>query len=124
MQYFDHALPLGLNDRGEQDVMMGEKFSFYTGTGINLIGRSALPTNLKDKVDLKACPTRFNVSNGIPLMLGESVWLTVILYNTLYRGKLIIPERLEFDFDIRTAFPNSEVLEILCTHKRISFRNG
>lgn len=63
--------------------MMAEGFPFDTGTGLNIILKSALPEGRESEVDEKTKPPKLSDANGRPLSLGKSAWLTVKFANTL-----------------------------------------
>lgn len=107
-----------------QEQMVAAWFAYDTGAGFKIIRKSALPQRWESEVDQKARPPRLSDAYGRPLGLGQSVWLTVRLADTLYRVNAIVVERIAVEVIIGSEVLNHKVLAILCIEQWIRFKNG
>lgn len=75
-------------------------------------------------MDVTTAAHRLDDANGHPLVFGESVWLTVLFGNTLYRVISTVADRRALEVLIGATFQNRHLIAILCTKQKIRFRYG
>lgn len=68
------------------------RLALDTGVGIKIIRREVLPPGCESEVDTDTALPILSYGNGNPLVLGETMWLTVRLGNNRFRSRFLVAE--------------------------------
>ena len=92
-----------------------------TGSGYNVIRRSALPKDWSDYITVDRALPRLGDANGRSLQVSYEVLLRVRLGNALYRVPFLVVENLSCPVLLGTRFANQHIEAIWCRKGKIEF---
>ena len=92
-----------------------------TGSGYNVIRRSALPDNWQDYITVDRALPRLGDANGNALSVCHEVLLRVRFGNALYRVPFLVVENLSCPVLLGTRFANRHIEAIWCRRGKVEF---